>query len=296
MPNSNIFYAISSAVLMGTVGVFSRFMAMGAESVSFLRLALGAIFMLLFLLWKNELRRIVIVPPVNVCISGGFLAGFILFYIQAMNYTTMANAIMLVYFGPLAASIYAHVFFNEKLSFISSLLILTALLGFAMMLEFDLNYKEEQNKLMGLGYGFMAMLCYCGFILVNRRITTHIYSSTFYQLALGGLILAPFFLYNFQGMNPTQLGLALGVGLLPGFIAILFAVTALRSLHAATFGTLAYFEPFTVVILGWLIFDETLSYLQLCGCFAILLSGIFKTVLENSNTRYTTHSTETDRP
>lgn len=40
--------------------------------------------------------------------NGALLAGFIIFYVQAMNLTSMANAIMLVYLAPVAASIFAH--------------------------------------------------------------------------------------------------------------------------------------------------------------------------------------------
>ena len=281
-PRSGVFFAIGSAVLMGTVGVFSKFMGIGAESVSFLRLFIGALFMFLFLYIKGETHHLRSKPSLEVCINGCFLAGFILFYVQAMNYTSMANAIMLVYFAPLTASIYAHFFFKERLRLTSFLLILLALLGFAMMLEFKLDLEGDGKKAIGLAYGIIAMFCYSGFILVNRKITAHVFNSTFYQLLTGGLIMFPFFLYSFEPMT-FKLGLlALGVGFFPGFLAIFFAVSALRILPAATFGTLAYFEPLAVVIFGWSIFGESLSSLQLLGCAAILISGCVKTILDKS--------------
>ena len=43
------------------------------------------------------------------------LSGFIIFYVQALYLTTMANAIMIVYPAPLAASIYAHFFLGAKI-------------------------------------------------------------------------------------------------------------------------------------------------------------------------------------
>ena len=51
---------------------------------------------------------------------------------------------------------------------------------------------------------------------------------------------------------------------------------ALSTLPAATFGTLAYFEPIAVILFGWLIFQEALSPLQIAGCTLILGSGIVK--------------------
>jgi len=277
---TGVFCAIASAVLMGTIGVFSKVMGLSAESISFLRLFLGSCFMFLFILYKGKTSLLLARPQFSVCINGAFLAGFIVFYVQAMNYTTMANAIMLVYFAPLTASIYAHFFMAEKLHPRALLLIILAVVGFAMMLEFKLNLQSDLQKTVGLGYALIAMFCYSGFILVNRTITSHIYASTFYQLLIGGLLMAPFFIYNYQPLSLQQGILALGVGLFPGFLAILFAVMALRELPAATFGTLAYFEPLAVVVFGWFFFQESLSSLQLAGCAVILFSGSVKAITD----------------
>ncbi len=72
---------------------------MPAEAITFFRLILGSIFMLFYLMLSGQVSRIKTRPSLPVCINGLFLAGFIIFYVQAMNFTTMANAIMLVLFG-----------------------------------------------------------------------------------------------------------------------------------------------------------------------------------------------------
>jgi len=56
-------------------------------------------------------------------------------------------------------------------------------------------------------------------------------------------------------------------------------VAALSRLPAATFGTLAYFEPLAVVFFGWSIFAESLSPLQLAGCATIVATGCLKALL-----------------
>lgn len=277
---AGVFYAVTSAVLMGTIGVFSKLMGIGAESISFLRLFLGACFMLLFLIYRGDKHLLRIRPSFSICINGAFLAGFIIFYVQAMNYTTMANAIMLVYLAPLVSSVYAHFFMNEKLKLSGLLLIILAVAGFAMMLEFKLDLQSDPQRAIGLGLGFIAMICYSCFILVNRTITADIRVSTFYQLLTGGLVMAPFYIYNFKPLSASQCILAIAVGFFPGFLAIYFAVTALRQLPAATFGTLAYFEPLAVVLFGWVIFQESLSPIQITGCAAIIASGCIKAASE----------------
>ncbi len=276
-PTTGILCAVLSALLMGTIGVFSKILGMPAETITFFRLSLGAFFMFVYLGLSGHLNHIRVRPSLPVCINGILLAGFIIFYVQAMNYTTMANAIMLVYLAPLTSSIFAHFFMNERLKPLAVILILTAILGFAMMLEFNLDIGGDRQRLQGLGLAVLAMLCYSGFILMNRIISDHVHCSTFYQLLTGGIIMAPFLLFHMPVINEgSQWIWLICVGFFPGFLAILFAVIALRMLKASTFGTLAYFEPLAVVLFGWILFNETLSALQISGCMLILSCGIIK--------------------
>jgi drug/metabolite transporter (DMT)-like permease len=116
---------------------------------------------------------------------------------------------------------------------------------------------------------------------MNRRIRPHVPVMTraFYQLLIGALVMLPFFLHSRPEITPAKGLWLVATGLLPGFLAITFAVAALSRLPAATFGTLAYFEPLAVVFFGWTIFGENLSALQLAGCTAIMASGCAKALL-----------------
>lgn len=273
-----IIAALLSALLMGTIGVFSKITGLPAETITFFRLMLGAGFMLLFLLVTRQTGCLKQWPTWPVLINGGMLSGFIIFYVQAMNLTTMANAIMLVYLAPLTASFYAHFFLGERLNRASIFLIGAALFGFAMMMEFRIDFSTGSNHFAGICLALIAMFCYAGFILINRviRKDVHVYTRTFYQLLTGALIMLPFLLLNMPTISTENWFWLLGTGLFPGFLAILCAVIALSRLPAATFGTLAYFEPIAVILFGWLIFSETLSPLQIAGCVLILGSGVVK--------------------
>lgn len=90
--------------------------------------------------------------------------------------------------------------------------------------------------------------------------------------------MTPFFLHNIPENIWPQWFWLLCVGFFPGFLAIFFAVIALRRLETSLFGTLAYFEPLAVVLFGWILFHESLSPLQITGCLLILTSGIIKAV------------------
>ena len=226
------------------------------------------------------MRLVKVWPSWPVLINGVLLAGFIIFYVQAMNYTSMANAIMLVYLAPLAASVVAHFFLGERLTVTALALISLALLGFGMMIEFNIEINRESREFIGICYGLLAMASYAGFILVNRVINPqiHVYTRTFWQLFTGGCVMIPFILFSVHKISASDIPWLLAVGFFPGFLAILFAVAALSRLPVAMFGTIAYIEPVAVVILGWTIFHETLNPMQITGCLLILFSGILKTM------------------
>jgi len=281
MDTTGITLAILSALFMGTIGVFSRITGLPAETITFFRLLLGAGFLAIFLLATRQAGTLRRWPTWPVILNGALLAGFIIFYVQAMNLTSMANAIMLVYLAPVAASIFAHCFMRERLNFAGWILIGLAILGFATMMEFRLDFADGSNHAAGLGLAALAMLCYASFMLMNRRIRPHVpvMNRAFYQLLIGALVMLPFFLHSRPEITAVNGLWLLATGLIPGFLAITFAVAALSRLPAATFGTLAYFEPLAVVFFGWSIFGEHLSALQLAGCAAIMASGCAKALL-----------------
>ena len=273
--------AILAALFMGTMGVFSRKTGLDAEVITFFRLLFGAGFLVLLMTLTRRLKLLICWPTWPVLLSGLALSGFIIFYIQAMYLTTMANAIMVLYLAPLAASIFAHFFLGEKLTGASTLLICIALLGFAMMMEFKIDFSSGSSHSLGLGFASLGLVCYAAFILTNRTIRRdiHVYTRAFYQLLTVALCLVPLVVINSPPISPVNWLWLLGAGFFPGFLGILCAVIALDRLPAATFGTLAYFEPIFVIILGWALFNETLNTLQCAGCLVILLSGAVKCYL-----------------
>lgn len=278
--------AVFSALFMGTIGAISVFAGVSAETVTFYRLFIGSVLMAVFLLVTGQREKLFTWPGIKVLVTGAFLAGFVVFYILAMNYTTMANAVMLMYLAPVTASVVAHFFMKEHLSRLSMALIALALFGFSMMMEFNFSISGRKEESMGLFFAFCAMLCYAAFIIANRVIDdrVHVLTRSGFQMLAGSLCMLPFMLHQSDSISLTQWGWLIAAGIIPGFLAILLAVVTLKSLPAATFGTLAYLEPITVVALAWLLFEQNLNALQLAGCALIMGAGILQALLSNKVT------------
>ncbi|WP_417514369.1 DMT family transporter [Marinobacter sp.] len=286
--NPHILAAVFAAVFMGTIGAIAVYADVSAETVTFYRLFIGAVLMGCFLLFTGQKDKIVIWPGIKVLVTGAFLASFVVFYVMALTYTSMANAVMLLYLAPVTASVVAHFFMGERLSGLSATLIGVALFGFAMMMEFNFNLTGRKEESIGLFYALCAMMCYAAFILTNRLIhdRVHVLTRSGYQMLAGALCVLPFMLQQGDSIGAEHWGWLVAAGVVPGFLAIMLAVVALKALPAATFGTLAYLEPITVVALAWFLFDQSLNTLQISGSALIIVAGIIQAVLSARSSRY----------
>ena len=274
-----MFLAVLSAVLMATIGVFARYAALPAEHITFYRLVIGAACMLVFMLMSGKAKQVSHRPSKRTVINGVMLAGFMVFYVQAISYINMANAVMLIYLAPLTTAAFAHFVYKERLNHTNCALIVLALIGFGLMIPASISSQNQQQAL-GYLYATLAMLSYSGFMLINRRPSLSTpYQSTLVQLSVGAVCLLPFILQVPIMPSSEQWVWLVAIGILPGFLAILFAVKALRALPAISFGTLAYFEPVAVVLFAWSLFNETLDGIQLIGALMIILAGVAQGVV-----------------
>lgn len=274
-PALALIFALLAATLMGTIGVLARFAALPAEHITFYRLLLGALFLMAYMLLTGKGQQIRHKPSKRTLINGAMLAGFMAFYIEAIQYTQMATVIMIIYLAPVVSSVFAHFVFNERLNRFSMASVVLALAGFILMLPITSSQSLYDYEILGYFYALLSLLTYSGFILINRKPSAASpYQSTLVQLSIGALCLLPLVLTTPLLPSLNQFAWLLAIGFFPGFLAILFAVKALSQLPSVTYGTLSYVEPVVVVTLAWWLFNEALTAQQLCGVGLIILAGI----------------------
>ena len=134
------------------------------------------------------------------------------------------------------------------------------------LLLYELNHVSLYAAGAGVGSGFL---------LLNRRPQPghSQLQRTFYQLLIGACCVLPFLSGMALPTSDSLLWIALA-GIFPGFLAIYCAIVALQHLSTRVYATLAYLEPVTVILAGWLLFAEQLSVLQGTGVLLIMLTGL----------------------
>ena len=273
--------AALAAAMMGTIGVIARYSEIAPASLTFYRLGLGAFILAFYLSMTGQLRLLAGKPPVLVWLNGILLASFILCFLSAIQTISLTLAILLVYLAPALSAIIAHFLFAERLTSRTLLVILLAFFGFAMLQEFQIDSRIEQQK--GLWYALASLATYTAFILLNKKVpdTVPLYHKSFYQLLVGALCVLPLMMGQ-PWPEANQWPWLIVAGLFPGFLALIFALQAIQHLPTRVFGTLAYLEPVVVIIAAWLLFAEPMSLLQWLGALLILASGVAQSWLSQS--------------
>ncbi|MDZ7867910.1 MAG: DMT family transporter [Rheinheimera sp.] len=278
--NLYLILALISAVSMASSGVIARLSGLAAAELTFYRLFVGALCLLALVLLLGKQTELKQKPDRRIVLNGVLLASFMLCFLKAISFISLANAIMLVYLAPALAAIAAHFLFHEKLDLASGLLIALSFLGFAMLQQFKLDLVLTEAQWPGFVYGMLSLFTYTGFLLANRHSgnSESPLQRAFYQLIIGALCVLPF-LNAAPIPNTNELLWVFLAGFFPGFLAIYLAIVALEHLPTRVFGTLAYIEPVAVILAGWWLFSETLSLLQLGGVAMILLAGLVQSLL-----------------
>lgn len=264
--------ALAAAIAMAQSGIIARASGLAAAELTFYRLFIGALALALFVASRRQLQVLARMPSRHTVLNGVLLASFMLAFLQAIQTLSLANAILLVYLAPPLSAIIAHFWLKEPMDLTSMLLVAMSFFGFATLQEFKVD-QLSGAQLTGFLYGVVSLATYSGFLLFNRHSRGgNELQRTFYQLLIGAACVVPFLT---ETPIPTlaQLPYAVAAGLIPGFLAIYFAINALNHLPTRVFGTLAYVEPVTVIVLGFVLFDEALSYVQLAGVVIILAAG-----------------------
>ncbi len=267
--------AILAAILLGCTGVFIRNISTDVNNLNFLRIFIGLIFLTLFLFFRKELGEVKKVKlSIPLFITGVCLALIGLCYINALKYTSLTNAVFLLYLGPIIAIIFSFIFFKEKLNPINFLIIAITFLGFLFVLEFKftIGSSQTQRYLWGLGAGILFAL----FIVFNRIIAKDIsgLKRSFYQILFACITMMLFIDDSIFQISKKDFLWITAMAFFQGFLAFVFLITAIKYLKTHEYGVISYLEPLIASFLGFLLYHEIPSILQLIGYVLIFCTGI----------------------
>ncbi len=276
--------AILSTLFLGAVGIFVRNISANGYIITFARLGFGLVFLIVFLSLRGEIKSVKIIKfPFSLTATGMLLATTSVCYINAINSGPLANAVFLLYLGPLLAVGLASILLKEKFTYLNAGLLLLAFIGFLFLLEFKFSF--DINASGGYLWGIISAMCYALYIILNRKIPEDIPTLTrsFYQLLAGTIMMLPFLDASIFNITVKDGCWLMAIGFFHGFLSFTLIILALKHLKTIEYGTISYIEPLVASLIGFGLYSERLTLFQSMGCVIIFAGGMIQ-VISQANT------------
>lgn len=306
-----IFMFLSSSA-MGGIGAFGRYINAPGDFISFGRNFIGFIALtVVFLFLKGSFKKIKVTRfSPSMLFSGIFLGLLSGLYVISTQYTTLANASFLIYTGPIYSTILAAIFLKEKINIKGILCIAAVVLGMLFIvgiitpqgLTLDLDPKWMFGNMIGLLSG-VAYGLYLFVARYREDCDSNVrswWNFLFASITILGLMLVDNFLsgglkytvkingvqqvdaagqimtadWNLFAMDPTSWLVWIAAALITGFIAFHLLAYATKMLKAGELAAISYQETIMASVLGFFMFGELLTPLQLVGGALIIIGGV----------------------
>ncbi len=273
---------ITGAVAIGFSAIFVRLSEVGPIATAFWRMAIA---FPAFWLWMQVERHQQPQQPrpasrtdfVWLAAVGLFFAGDLITWHLSINFTSVANSVLLANFAPIFVTAGGWLFFRQRVTgaFIGGMLL--AVTGAAMLV--GASFQLSGQRLLGDLLGLCTAVFYGGYILSVKRIRGNLSTATVmaWGAAITAVLLLPVALWAEGDLfAPSLYGWLVLAGL------ALFSHTggqglitfALAHLPASFSSVTLLLQPVLSALFAWLLLGESLTPWQMAGGL-IVLTGIF---------------------
>ncbi len=275
---------LTAGILWGSMGVFVRYLnAAGLVSIEIthIRITVGFLAIGAYLLFfRRDLLKIRLRDL--WCFLGTGIVSLLLFstfYFKSLEYVSLSTAAILLYTAPVFVMLMSLLLFREKMTVIKLCALGLSLAGCILVSGIGGSVQEPIGLLFALGSGFFYAL----YSIFSRYAIQRGYSSltivfyTFLFCALGCSFLSDWEQIASVLMVPdaTVWLLALGVGIITGFLPYVFYSKGLEAMEASKASIIASVEPVVGTLFGVFLFGEKLTIPAGVGIalvlFAVLL-------------------------
>jgi drug/metabolite transporter (DMT)-like permease len=253
----------------------------------FFRSIITALFCLFFMV-KNQISfGIKNVKLIGVRSIVGTISMFSFFYI--LPRMPLGTSVTIKYLSPVFTALFAGAMLNEKIKRLQWVYILLAFMGVMLLKGFD-SRVAFVDLIIGLISAISGGLLY----IILRKISDddHPFTVVFYFMTIASAIATVFMIPYWVTPNFEDSMVFLGVGFF-GFVAQIYMTKAFQQKDDANYlAQFKYLEAAYAIILGYLYFGESYTFLSFMGILLIFISLILtmqlkskekdKTLLENT--------------
>lgn len=266
----------TSMVIFGTLGLFTRHIALSSGALALCRAVLAALLVGVRLAVTRQLpdpRAIRKELPLLLLSGAAMGINWILLF-QAYRYTTISAATLSYYFAPVLVTLACPVLFRERLTRRQVLCFVMSTLGLVLLTGVG-DLSAGSGHLLGIAFGLGAAAFYAAVMLLNKfiRNVTGLH-RTLVQFLAAILVLTPYVACT----GGVQLGALDGpgwlcllvVGLVHTGVTYCLYFSSLKELRGQEAAMLSYIDPLVAVLVSVLVLGESITPVQLAGGALIL--------------------------
>ena len=267
-----------ASVSFGSSAIFIRYATeASAVSLTFYRLSIAALVMILFALSSHSLMRLGRRDLILVLASGVVLSFHFATFILAVQETTVANATFLVNTSPVMLAVLSPLMIKERTTSRELVGVAVATLGVLLVANAGNGFRTfGLADLSALSAAFLIAL----YSLIGRRVrtrglTTGSYTSYVYSVAaLVSLLLAlGLGLRTFRSYDTQNIVAILCLALVPTAFGHSLYNYALGSVKAVTANLVPLLEPVIASLFAVLLFNEVPTSVQIIG-YSLIMAAV----------------------
>ncbi len=277
---------LSVTLIWGSIPVFAVWCALPSPIFILFRVLFAFPFVLLYsvrTIGRKELFNISHLSP--LILSGIALALNWILLFWAIQKTSVGNAVILYYLGPIITIILSVIFLKEPFNNITFISIALAFLGGILIFLPRNNGMHSSFGLLlallsGIFYGLLGF-----FSKIGMKYHPAIKITT-YQIFISVLFTLPFgFLMHFE-LTPKILLLLVIAGVFHTALALFLWYDSLNYISIISASILSYLDPFFAIMLSFLFLAQVPHVIQIVGGLLITMAGIIVPISERKNRKY----------
>ena len=266
----------ASMVIFGTLGIFTRNIAVSSGELALYRAILAAGLILVYLaagrkpIPFKKIRR-----ELPLLLLSGMAMGinWVLLF-SAYRFTTISMATLSYYFAPVIVTAVCPFLFREKLTAKQILCFVMSTIGLVLITGIG-DLVQNSTHLLGIAFGFGAAVLYATVILLNKFIRkVDGLHRTFLQFLAAIVTLIPYVALtsgiNLAVLDSTGWICLLIVGFFHTGITYCLYFSSLKVLPGQKAAILSYIDPLVAVLVSVMILRETMTLWQTVGGCLIL--------------------------
>jgi len=274
----------SAGILWGTIGIQVKTLLnyqLSVQTIALWKMIFAVLILFPFVFFTNrKVLKVDLRGLIHISLIGLFSRSFFnILYFSAIQKTTVATAVTLLYTAPIFIAIMARIFYKELFTPFKTIALFLCMGGCffaATGASMEILKLNLPGILMGLGAGFtFALLTILSKAIINDY---HQLTIIVYSIGFGLLFYLPFShpLEIFQMYLPLKLWLLLcSISLISIVVAYRLYITGLSyGIEASRAGIISTLELVVSVILSYLVFKEEILGWKLVGILMVIFSVI----------------------